>query len=232
MNRSSSVALLFAALLSASLASFSGCERKQEQVAPAPAQLSVELRIAPVADAHPWVMALVTQTSITRPHGVDARLEGLVGAGGTRSPDPIIEAESLEDLQAWLEGYEAMRPRPPELLPVWELDPFGPDNRVHARLYFLAAERGFVVDAEARARVEAHDYGSRVHLQLGAAQAQQLEALSGELIGHRLGVVLGQEALMLPLVMDPLVGGDIQLLWRTSLDPERTAPELLAKLTG
>lgn len=228
----SSAALLVAALLTASLAPLSGCERKSEQAAPAPASLSVELRIAPVADAHPWVMALVTQTSITRPHGVDARLEGLIGPGGTRSPDPIIEAESLEDLQTWLESYEAMRPRPPELLPVWELDPFGPDNRVHARLYFLATEQGFMVDAEARARVEPHDYGPRVHLQLGAAQAQQLEELSGELIGHRLGVVMGQEALMLPLVMDPLVGGEVQLLWQTSRDPERTAPELLAKLTG
>ncbi len=225
---------LVLALATLCLPSLSACERKGEasesQAAAAP--LQAELRVAPVADAHPWVMAFVTQTSITRPHGVDARLEGVTGPAGSRAPDPIIEAESREDLASWLETYAAQHPRPPELLPVYEADPFGPEHHVHARLYFVEHGRGFVVDSEARARLETHAHGPSVHVAVGPAQAQALEQLTSELIGHRLAVSSGDRALMLPVVMEALVGGDIQLLTQTSLDPQQTAPALLTQLTG
>ena len=52
--------------------------------ASSPVPVTAALYVAPVAASHPWVMAMVTQTSITRPHGVDVRLEGtLVRALGT-----------------------------------------------------------------------------------------------------------------------------------------------------
>lgn len=216
------------------LAPMAACERKSEDESAqrSPAALQVEVRVAPVADAHPWVMAFVTQTSITRPHGVDARLEGLTGPGGSRAPDPILEAEAREALASWLETYTDQHPLPPDLLPIYEDDPFGPEHHIHARLYFVAHARGFVLDSEARARLETHAHGPSVHLALGAAQTAALEQLSGELIGHRLALSVADRALMLPLVMDPLVDGDIQLLTQTSLDPKQTAPALLTQLTG
>lgn len=206
------------------------CEREVDQ-ASSPAPVTATLYVAPVAASHPWVMAMVTQTSITRPHGVDARLEGLVGVGGERTPDPILEGETREDLQSWLDTYEAQHPRPPELLPIWERDPFGPDHRVRARLYFIAHERGFVADAEARASVERHEHGPSVHVRFGPAQTRDLEALTAVFMGRRLAVALDDEALMLPVIAQPITGGQLELATQTSSSPELTAPALLKRLT-
>lgn len=219
----------------------SGCKRgRDEGQAGAEAKpVRAELWIAPVADEHPWVIALVTRISIERPPGADARLEGLAGPAAMRSsdpvPDPIIEAEDREALAAFLADYEAAHPRPPELRPVWEADPFGPDAKVRARLFFIDRSRGFAVDDQARASLRRPDperaLGPSVRVELGPDQTRALAELSAEIVGHRLGFALGDEALMLPVVAEPIPDGDVQLLTRTSEDPNHTAPALLARLT-
>lgn len=224
---------LAAALGLAPLLGLASCKRDTAEDANATAALplTAELWIAPVADDHPWVIALVTQISIARPPGVDARLEGLTGPRGTRAPNPIIEAEDRPALAAFLAEYEAEHPRPPELRAAWEPDPFGPDNRVRFRLHFLDHSQGFAVDGEARARIHEHDHGPVVHVQLGSAQTGALEALSSEHLGHRIGFALDDEVLTLPLVMEPVPDGDVHLLTRTSEDPALTAGPLLTRLT-
>lgn len=211
------------------------CKRDSEQAAGAEhraLRTDQELLVAPVLDAHPWVIALVTEISITRPEGADARLEGRLHHQGLRHPEPIIEGESREALERALAAYEGKFPRDPAIVPVWEADPFGPDERVRWRLYFADRGRGFVLDDQARATLQRHDHGPSVHLHLGQAQRERLHALTREIETHRLAVALDGEALMLPVVMEPIPSGEIQLLTRTSEDPEQTAPALLARLTG
>jgi hypothetical protein len=221
------------ALVLALAGSASGCRDKQDdQAANERHAIAVELLVAPVVDDDPWVIALLTEISITRPPGADARLEGRNGPEGLRHPEPIIEGETREALEQALAAYEAKRPRAAELMPVWEFEPFGPGERVTWRLHFVDRSRGFVVDDQARARIVRHDHGPSVHVSLGEAQREAFYGLTLELVGGRLAIAVDGEAVMLPIVMDPVIDGEMQLLTRTREDPELTAPALLARLRG
>jgi hypothetical protein len=208
------------------------CKRGDEVERSEPRPLQTELTIAPVVDDHPWVMALVTTISINPPDGVDARLEGRTGPQGLRHPEPIIEGTTREAIAAALAAHEAKFPRSPELTPVWEPTPFGPNNHVAWRLYFVDSSRGFVVDADARASIVAHDHGPSVHVQLGETQTARMRELSDAQVGRRLAFVIGDEIIMLPVVMDTIEGGDLQLLTNPREDPQVSAPRLLERLTG
>jgi hypothetical protein len=211
----------------------SGCRREhEEEAAQAREAIAVEVLVAPVVDKHPWVIALLTEISITRPLGADARLEGRHGPEGLRHPEPIIEGETREALEKALAAYEAKHPRSPELWPVWEFEPFGPGERVAWRLYFVDRSRGFVLDDQARAGIVRHDHGPSVHVWLGEAQREALYALTLEIVGDRLAIALHDEVVMIPVVMEPIVDGQIQLLTRMREDPELIAPALLARLRG
>src|SRR5690606_21285713 len=95
------------------------CKRdEQPDLAAAREPIRAELLVAPVVDDHPWVIALLTEISITRPPGADARLEGRNGPEGLRHPEPVIEGETREALEHALAAYETKHPRPPELAPV------------------------------------------------------------------------------------------------------------------
>lgn len=207
------------------------CKRdEQPDLAAAHEPIAAELLVAPVVDDHPWVIALLTEISITRPPGADARLEGRNGPEGLRHPEPVIEGETREALEQALATYEKKRPRPPELAPVFEPDPFGPGERVAYRLHFVDRSRGFTLDDQARAAIVRHDHGPSVHLYLGDAQRAALQQLTTAHVGGRLAVARGDEALMVPIVMEPLIDGEIQLLTRMREDPERVSTELLAQL--
>lgn len=225
--------LLAGLLLLALIGSASGCKSQgDDQAASERHPITAELLIAPVIDDHPWVIALLTEISITRPPGADARLEGRNGPEGLRHPEPIIEGETREALEHALAAYEAKHPRSPELWPVWEHEPFGPGERVTWRLHFVDRSRGFVVDDSARASIVRHDHGPSVHVWLGEAQQKAFYGLTLELVGGRLAIAVDGEAVTLPIVMEPIVGGELQLLTRTREDPELTAPALLARLRG
>jgi hypothetical protein len=211
----------------------SGCRREHaEQAVHERVPITASLLVAPVVDDHPWVIALLTEISITRPPGADARLEGRNGPEGLRHPEPIIEGETREALEQALAAYEAKRPRSPELWPVWEFEPFGPGERVVWRLHFVDRSRGFLLDDQARASIVRHDHGPSVHVYLGEAQRKAFYALTLELVGGRLAIALDGEVVMLPLVMEPILDGDLQLLTRTRDDPELTAPALFERLRG
>jgi hypothetical protein len=211
----------------------SGCRREHdEEAAQSRERITAPLLVAPVVDKHPWVIALLTEISITRPPGADARLEGRNGPEGLRHPEPIIEGETREALEQALAAYEAKHPRSAELFPVYEFEPFGPGERVTWRLHFVDRSRGFLVDDQARAGIVRHDHGPSVHVWLGEDQRKALQALTLELVGERLAVALDHEAVMVPVVMEPIVDGQIQLLTRMREDPEITAPALLERLRG
>jgi hypothetical protein len=211
----------------------SGCRRDTDDKAAHEREpITAPLLVAPVVDDHPWVIALLTEISITRPPGADARLEGRNGPEGLRHPDPIIEGETREALERALSAYEAKHPRSPELWPVWEFQPFGPGERVAWRLHFVDRSRGFLVDDQARAGIVRHDHGPSVHVWLGETQRKAFYALTLELEGGRLAIALHDEAVMLPIVMSPIIDGEMQLLTRTREDPELTAPALLERLRG
>jgi hypothetical protein len=231
MNRCSH---LSAGLLVLALSGWaSGCRAQHDNEAASERQaIAVELLVAPVIDDHPWVIALLTEISITRPPGADARLEGRNGPEGLRHPEPIIEGTSREALAQALAAYEAKHPRSPELWPVWEFEPFGPGERVTWRLHFVDRSRGFVADDQARASIVRHDHGPSVHVSLGEAQRKTFYALTLEAVGGRLAIAVDGDVVMLPIVMEPIVDGELQLLTRTREDPEVTAPALLARLRG
>jgi hypothetical protein len=220
-------------LVLALMGSASGCRGEHDNRAANDRHaFAVELLVAPVVDDHPWVIALLTEISITRPPGADARLEGRNGPEGLRHPEPIIEGETREALEQALAAYEAKHPRSPELQPVWEFQPFGPGERVMWRLHFADRSRGFVADDQARARIVRHDHGPSVHVSLGEAQRKTFYGLTLETVGGRLAIAVDGEAVMVPIVMEPIADGELQLLTRTSEDPEVTAPALLARLRG
>lgn len=216
------------ALAPPTLSACKPADTAQANAAPIQAQLSV----APVADDHPWVIAFLTELSISRPLGVDARLEGRAGPGGLRHPEPIIESETREALAKALADYERQRPHPPELHPVWQPHPFGPHERVAWRLYFIDQSRAFTIDDQARAALEAHDHGPTVRVELGEQQRQQFTTLTTAQVGRRIAIVLEDELLMLPVVMEPISSGNITLITSPHEDPNISAPALLTRLTG
>lgn len=224
--------LLLAVLLLASSGWVSGCKRDDGKAAIERHAIAAEVLVAPVVDHDPWVIALLTEISITRPPGADARLEGRNGPAGLRHGEPVIEGETREALERALAAYEAKRPRSPELVPVWEFEPFGPGERVAWRLHFVDRSRGFWLDEQAHAGIVRHDHGPSVHIWLGEAQRERLFALTQELVGGRLAITIDGELAMLPMVMEPIPSGEIQLLTRLREDPEVTAPALLDRLRG
>jgi hypothetical protein len=208
-----------------------GCKREPEEPAAERLKIGAEVIVAPVVDKDPWVIAFLTEVSITRPPGADARLEGRNGPGGLRHPEPILEGD-VTALEGALSQYQAKHPRSPELWDVWQYDPFGPGERVACRLYFIDRSRGILLDGEARASLVEHDHGPSVHLYLGEEQRKLFMELTTEMVGGRIAILVDRELVMLPVVMEPIVTGEIQLLTRTHKDPRETAPALLDRLHG
>lgn len=218
------------ALAAAMVAPLAGCRRDSgEAEAGARTRVRAELLVAPLVDDHPWVIAFLTNVSITRPPGADARLDGRTGPRGLRHPEPIIEGESREALAAALHSYEAEHPRSPELSPVWQRTTS--ESEAAWRLYFVDRSRGFIVDEQAEMGIVAHDHGPSVHVYLGASQREQLRTLSAAQQGRRLAFVLDDEVLMLPVVFEPIPDGEVQLVTEVTKDPRQTAPALLERLS-
>ena len=224
--------LLLTAWLLAVTGVVSGCKRGDDEAASERHAIAAEVLVAPVLDRDPWVIAFLTEISIARPPGADARLEGRNGPAGLRQAEPIIEGETREALEGALGAYEKKRPRSPEIVPVWEFEPFGPGERVAWRLHFVDRSRGIVLDDQARAGIVRHDHGPSVHIWLGEEQRKLFQSLTQELVGGRLAVVVDGDLVMLPMLMEPIVDGQLQLLTRMREDPEVTAPALLERLRG
>ena len=208
-----------------------GCKREGDVPAPERYEIAVEVFVAPVVDKDPWVIAFLTEISITHPPGADARLEGRNGPEGMRRPEPIMEGDRGA-LEMALSQYQDKHPRPPGLWDVWQFEPFGPGERVEWRLHFIDHTRGIRLDDQARASLVEHDHGPSVHLYLGEEQRNLLTELTTEMVGGRIAILVDHELVMLPMVMDPIVDGEIQLLTRTREDPGATAPALLDRLRG
>ncbi len=186
--------------------------------------IAAKVEIAPVAGAHPWVIACLTEASIQRPPGVDARLEGLTGAGGERRPDPVFEGETREALAEFLRAYEQDHPRPPELAPVWE--PIQAADGQRWQLHFVDRSAGLTLDGEARAWLEPGSSKPPLRLRLGPAQREQLATLTRARLGERLAVTIDDEVVLLPIVHSEISGGELEV--RTGPDDDPQA--LLARL--
>ena len=193
--------------------------------------LTATVTLAPVADRHPWVMALLTELGMHPVAGVEARLDQRSGRGGERGPDPVIQAAQREVLSAALTNYEASHPRPPELAPIWEpqRDPTG--TIVGWRLYFIEPAGGFVLDGEARAALVSEPDWQLVHLYLSPAQREGLRALSEAHVGDRLALLVDDEALMVPTIREPIPGGEIQIAPGAQQSINETSAALFSRLT-
>jgi hypothetical protein len=219
------ILLLALALGGSLIVTTSSCKRGPEAL-----EVVAAVRIAPVADAHPWVIAFLTELSLTRPAGVDARLEGITGGSGPGVPDPVFETQDREALAGILERYEQTHARPPELLPVWESVPASHDRPLAWRLHFIDQEAGFMLDGEASATLQ--HASPIVQVQLGAAQRQQLAVLTRGIVGHRMAVVIDDEVVMAPVVHGEIGGGVLQVRSNPgNRDPETAALALHARLT-
>ncbi len=203
-----------------------GCKRDE----PPGVAVAAELRVAPVVADHPWVIAFLTEVSITRPPGADARLEGRTEPDGRYLPEPVFEAETREALAGFLRDYEKNHPRPPELTPVWEPIAAGPGGLSSWRLHFVDERAGFRLDGEASARLDSSAAGSVVRLRLGPAQREQFAALTRAHLGQRVAIMIGDEVINLPVVRSEISGGELQLLPSPGVEPGAAAPALLERL--
>ena len=224
-------ALARLAVLSGALWSAPGC-RSQDSAADQRQAITARVRVAPIADDHPWVMAFLTNVSMTQPPGLDARLDGRTGPQGLRHPEPIIEGESRAALTSELEAYSKVHPRPPNLAPVFGKGLDDHRTRELQRLYFIDMNEGFTVDAGATVGLEVHDHGPSAHLYLGKAQTGTFADLTSAHRGRRLAVVIDEDVVMLPMVMSTISDGELQLIGEGGRDPEKTAPALARRLAG
>ena len=202
--------------------------------------VGVSVRFAPVADDHPWVIAWLTSLALAPPPGIEARLDGRTELAGQRVAEPVFAAATREPLREALAAYEREHPRPLELAPVWEqIDPEDPSGSPTWRLHFveLGEDAGdFVVDGEARARLRDEPHGTVVELRLGAGQREQLASLTRVSVGHRLVIAIGDggewEAVAVPVVREPIAGGQVQLWLGRGSAREAATRALLDRLRG
>lgn len=218
-------------LLGLGLGPLPGC-KSDDASAAAATSVAAHVRIAPVADRHPWVIAFLTEVSITRPPGADAHLDGR-NEPGLRVGEPVFEAETQAALADFLASYERTHARPPELAPVWEQVAPGSAGAGASKpwqLHFIDTQAGFELDSEATASIVEGAMGPVVRLQLGAAQRERLASLSEASLGHRVAVVIADDVVMVPIVRDVISGGVVELWTGPGVDPEVAAPALLERL--
>lgn len=231
------LALVLAALMLAAPA----CKRDPDAELRERQALSRELSMMPVADTHPWVMAMLTAQAADPPTGVEVELGSRATLAGRRGADPIFRAageDGRATLAAALRAYEAEHPRPPKLRPIYEPQPAAGERGASWRLYFVDTSEeagGFVLDERARVRLD-EDMGlDYVAIELGEAQREALLALSEGQLGDRVALLVdGDEAVMVPMVAEPIPDGKIVVTPAASEPKARSAAarELLRRLTG
>lgn len=207
----------------------SGCTKKDPAESRVP--LAVKVEIAPIAD-HPWVVAFLTETTIAQPPGIHARLEGRTAAG-RYFPEPMFEADTREALADLLSTYETTHARPPELVPIWEHEPFGPGFDPTWRLHFIDRSAGFVLDSEASAYLKPDDtVGPRVVIHFSPAQREVFATMTKDYLYRRMAFLIDGEVAMIPVVRTPIANGEVMLVGDPSKNPEIAAPALLKRLAG
>lgn len=204
-----------------------GCKRDE----PPAVAVAARLWVAPVADEHPWVIAFLTELSITRPPGVDARLEGRTEPDGRYVPDPVFETTDTKLLAEQLQKYEQLHPRPPELEPIWEYLSSGPEGRPVWRLHFIDKQAGFVLDGGASASLDPSHDVPLVKLKFSPAQGERFAALTRAYVGRRIAFTFDDELVNVPIVREEIPGGEVMLRPDSSgVDPELAAQSLLERL--
>ncbi|MFO7565843.1 MAG: hypothetical protein R6X02_24590 [Enhygromyxa sp.] len=206
-----------------------GCKRERDQ--PEAVVVAAPLQIAPVAEDHPWVIAFLTEVSIARPPGADARLEGRSRPEGGYVMDPVITAEDRAALTDFLRTYEQRHPRPPELAPVWELHQVASPDSPLWQLHFIDEQAGFELDGGASASLARSSDFPVVRLQLSPAQGEQFAALTRAQLRRRVAFVIADEVVSVPIVWEEVPGGAVELRPTPSLGPEQAAVALLERLS-
>ena len=207
-----------------------GCERKTDFEGE---RIAVPLALAPVADAHPWVMALLTDLGQTRPPGVDARLDERLGLEGQAVADPQMSAATREPLAVALDDYSARHERPTTLRPVWAIQHAADPAERRVRLFFIDSSEGLIFGKETRCALrEAPSGEPQVVVILAGSQRRKLAKLTERFTGARMALILGDEALMTPIVREPLSGGELYVSGNPYQDPNKVAQALHARITG
>jgi hypothetical protein len=213
--------------LALAVGSASGCKRDE----PASVTVAASLRVAPIAEDHPWVIAFLTEVSITRPPGADARLEGRTQPDGRYVMDPVITTDDKTTLADFLRAYEQQHARPPELAPVWELHEIAPNHPPLWQLHFIDEHAGFVVDGGASATLRRSGEVPMVRLKLSPAQGEQFAALTRAQLRRRVAFVIGDEVVSAPVVWEAIPDGEVMLVSHSNHGPEHAAAALLDRLS-
>ncbi|EDM80136.1 hypothetical protein PPSIR1_35837 [Plesiocystis pacifica SIR-1] len=167
------------------------------------------LVVAPLADAHPWSMALLTAAA-HRDDPDDSELEASLGrrtgAAGRPAPDPILRAPERATLEALLASHEAAHARPEGLRPVYL------DEGESWRLLFVEdADAVEVGPGQGLLRLVDTPAGLRLRLRLAKEPGAALRALTEARVGDRVALVDGDVVLMLPTIHEAITSGELEL---------------------
>ena len=211
--------------------SVGGCKAAREAAQGERAPLRARVRVAPVVARDPWVMAFTTHISIEQPEGLDARIEPRKGPAGRVQPEPVIEGErgALADALA---AYSEVHTRPPRLVPVYARGWNESGRKLLDRLYFIDAETAIELDAEATAGLREHPEGPLVHIYLGEGQVPRLAEMTEARVGEQIAIVVDEDVVMVPLVMEAIRGGELWVISNRGEDRERESQALFERLTG
>jgi hypothetical protein len=173
--------------------------------------VAAPLWVAPLAEDHEWVIALWKEASV----------RGL--------PD----RDDKHALAGFLREYEQVRPRPPELVPVWAAHLDGPGGAPRWQLHFIDKHAGFQLDGGASATLIHRDGAPLVLLQFSPAQAEQFAALTRVQVGRRVALTIDDEVLDVISILPPLEAAPtdgVTLRGHSSRNPEVAAQTLLERL--
>jgi preprotein translocase subunit SecD len=90
----------------------------------------------------------------------------------------------------------------------------------------------FELDRAARAQIVEHSLGPVVEIELSPDGRQRFAALTQAQLGHRAAIVIDDEAVAVPVVREPILGGRVQVWPGAGEDPEAATQALLSRLGG
>ena len=183
------------------------------------------LEVRPVADGHPWVDGVAADAQ-----GTLAGAEVIVDTLSSRSLPPVHSQQVHAGTKGSLVGLvERAGPVPAGLRVAYERKQ---DDR-----WVLVAVRegegmtlgsGTLVKAAWGSEPGEHQSAEGVFLLLERGDAVRFEQLTVEHDGRRLAILDGDEALMAPVVQEPVGGGQILI----TPGPQGTVEELYERLAG
>lgn len=205
-----------------------------------------QIEFVPVADGDRYPLMLADWLQANPVAGVDVRVEPTFSPRLPPVDIAIIEADQLQALQAALQEPNEAGETPPSapsgMKLLFEEVHVAPDTEPEGapvtrwRAHVVHADLGFVskgASASVKFPSRKDDYGG-LQLFLSDDDAERFHALTTEHDGRRIAIALGERALSVPVVNEPIPGGEVMITPGGTTPGERAAEvELLFRdLTG